>query len=165
MSYTDRTDHTQQVRKLHDMGFQNSLPLQRRRRTDLFLDAIDNSLKAARREDHRHTVIHGQVLREDQLQRMARLGVTVSFFSAHIHFSGRSALRHLSGARSGQSHFTGRIGGTGRCTLYDPQRCIRHANPASASAHCAVNRKTASGRVLGEEERISSPICSTSSND
>lgn len=155
MSYADPDEHRQQVRKLHDMGFQIHCHCNGDAGTDMFLDAVEAALEATPRTDHRHTAIHGQVLRQDQLERMARLGVTVSFFSAHIHFWGD---RHYD-------------------TFLGPERAERISPAASAEragvrftihndasvtstrplhlAHCAVNRKTASGRVLGEDEKIS----------
>ncbi|MEM1432508.1 MAG: amidohydrolase [Pseudomonadota bacterium] len=38
--------------------------------------------------DHRTVMIHAQTVREDQLQRMAELGIIPSFFSAHTFFWG-----------------------------------------------------------------------------
>ena len=40
------------------------------------------------RTDHRLTIIRGQTLRDDQLDKMAALGVSVSFFSYHIYVWG-----------------------------------------------------------------------------
>ena len=165
MSYTDRTDHARQVRKLHDMGFQIHCHCNGDAGTDLFLEAIDDALKerpARRSPPHgyprpgiarRSTATHGPIGCHSQL-----------FLGAHP-LLGRSALRHLSGARSGQSHFTGRIGGTGRFTLYDPQRCVRHANPASASGALRGKPKNRFRARIGRRGKNFSPICSTGSND
>lgn len=155
MSYNDPAELTRQVCKLNGMGYQVHCHCNGDAGTDMFLDAVEVALEDAPRADHRHTVIHGQVLRDDQMKRMARLGVTVSFFSSHIHFWG-------------DRHFD---------TFLGPERAARISPAASAErfgvrftihndasvtptrpihlAHCAVNRKTASGRVLGEEEKIS----------
>ncbi|MFD1157327.1 amidohydrolase [Roseovarius aestuarii] len=155
MSYTDVEELNAQVRKLHGLGFQIHCHCNGDAGTDMLLDAIEAAQVNTPRDDHRHTVIHGQVLRDDQLARMARLGVTVSFFSAHIHFWGD---RHYD-------------------TFLGPDRAARISPAASAEkaglrytihndasvtptrplhlAHCAVNRRTASGRLLGGDERIS----------
>jgi len=155
MSYTDQAGIEAQVHKLHTMGFQIHCHCNGDAGADMFLDAVEAALDQAPRHDHRHTVIHGQVLRDDQLKRMVHLGVTVSFFSAHIHFWGD---RHYD-------------------TFLGPERATRISPAASAErfglrftlhndasvtptrpmhlAHCAVNRQTASGRVLGEDQRIS----------
>ncbi|MCV0423924.1 MAG: amidohydrolase [Roseibium sp.] len=154
MTYTDRKELFVQVRKLHRMGFQIHCHCNGDAGTDNLLDAIEAALEEFPRSDHRHTVIHGQVLRDDQLERMARLGVTVSFFTAHIHYWGD---RHYD-------------------TFLGPERAEGISPTASAERHgvhftihndasvtptrpihlmqCAVNRRTASGRLLGEKERI-----------
>lgn len=155
MSYCDEDAFAEKVQELHGMGFQIHCHCNGDAGTDMFLEAISKALSKHPRDDHRHTVIHGQVLRDDQLRRMADMGVTVSFFSAHIHFWG-------------DRHFD---------TFLGPERAERISPASSAEnlgvpftihndasvtptrplhlAHCAVNRRTATGRVLGEDERIS----------
>lgn len=155
MSYVDPSEHVREVQKLHDLGFQIHCHCNGDAGTDMFLNAVESALEASPRKDHRHTVIHAQVLRDDQLVRIAKLGVTASFFSAHIHFWGD---RHYD-------------------TFLGPDRAERISPAASAErlrirytihndasvtptrplhlAHCAVNRITASGRLLGEQEKIS----------
>lgn len=155
MPYCDEEEFAENVTKLHGMGLQIHCHCNGDAGTDMFLDAISDALATNPRDDHRHTVIHGQVLRDDQLHRMANMGVTISFFSAHIHFWG-------------DRHFD---------TFLGPSRAERISPAASAEkmgvpftihndasvtptrplhlAHCAVNRRTATGRVLGEDERIS----------
>ncbi len=155
MSYTDAATLNAQVRKLHGMGFQIHCHCNGDAGTDLLLDAIEAALDEMPREDHRHTVIHGQVLREDQMARMARLGVTVSFFSAHIHFwgdrhydtfLGPDRAARISPAASAEKHGL-------RYTIHN-DASVTPTRPLHL-AHCAVTRRTASGRLLGEAERIS----------
>ena len=155
MTYTSRDHLFAEVRKLHHMGFQIHCHCNGDGGTQNFLDAIDAALTDMPRKDHRHTVIHGQVLRDDQMARMVRLGVTVSFFSAHIHFWGdrhydtflgpERAMR-ISPARSAERHGL-------RYTIHN-DASVTPTRPLHL-AHCAVNRRTASGRRLGEDERIS----------
>ncbi|WP_306116049.1 MULTISPECIES: amidohydrolase [unclassified Roseovarius] len=154
MSYTDAETLNAEVRKLHGMGFQIHCHCNGDAGTDMFLDAIDAALAECPRHDHRHTVIHGQVLRDDQMARMVQLGVTVSFFSAHIHFwgdrhydtfLGPDRAERISPAASAEKHGL-------RYTIHNdasvtPTRPLHLAN-------CAVTRRTASGRILGEEERV-----------
>ena len=156
MTYADPDEHRAQVRKLHDMGLQIHCHCNGDAGTDMFLDAVEAAMGANPRRDHRHTAIHTQVLREDQLHRIARLGVTVSFFSAHIHFwgdrhydtfLGPERARRISPAASAE-----RAGI--RYTIHN-DASVTPTRPLHL-AHCAVNRKTASGRTLGEDEKISS---------
>ena len=86
---------------------------------------------------------------------MHKLGVTVSFFSAHIHFWG-------------DKHYTDFLGPE-RANRISPAGSAERAgvrftihNDASVTPtrplhlmHCAVNRITSSGRILGEDQRIS----------
>ncbi|MFU1478086.1 amidohydrolase family protein [Roseovarius sp. C7] len=121
----------------------------------MFLDAVAAVQAAHPRQDHRHTIIHGQVMRDEQLARCADLGVTISFFSAHIHywgdrhydtFLGPERAQRISPAASAARHGL-------RYTIHN-DAAVTPTRPLHL-AHCAVNRRTASGRVLGEAEKIS----------
>ena len=155
MPYVDPAEHRKQVAKLHNMGFQIHCHCNGDAGTDMFLDAVEAATKATPRSDHRHTVIHGQLLRDDQLARMTRLGVTVSFFSAHIHFWGDRHHRTFLGPdRAERISPAASAEGAGiRYTIHN-DASVTPTRPLHL-AHCAVNRQTASGRVLGEREKIS----------
>jgi predicted amidohydrolase YtcJ len=155
MPYVERSVHMQEVRKLHDLGFQIHCHCNGDAGTDLFLDAVEAALKANPRDDHRHTMIHAQVLREDQFARIKRLGMTVSFFSAHIHFWGdRHYDTFLGPERAARISPAGSAQRAGiRFTIHN-DASVTPTRPLHL-AHCAVNRITASGRILGEAEKIS----------
>lgn len=155
MPYASAVELNAQVRKLHDMGFQIHCHCNGDAGSDLFLDAVESALEATPRADHRHTIIHGQVLHDDQIARMARLGVTVSFFSAHIHFWG-------------DRHFDTFLGPERAARISAAGSALRHGvrftlhNDASVTptrpihlAHCAVNRVTATGILLDNKQKIS----------
>lgn len=81
----------QMVEKLgvcHDLGQQLHIHANGDATADIMLDAIARLQDRNPRDDHRHTLIHSQRLRPDQLDRMAALGVGVSFFPAHLHYWG-----------------------------------------------------------------------------
>lgn len=155
MAYVERGKHVQDVQKLHDLGLQIHCHCNGDAGTDMFLDAIEAAMRTNPRTDHRHTIIHGQVLRDDQLHRMKDLGVTVSFFSAHIHFWGDRHFDTFLGPdraeRISPAASAERLGI--RYTLHN-DASVTPTRPLHL-AHCAVNRRTASGRLLGETERIS----------
>ncbi len=122
--------------------------------TQAALDALESALARHPRPDHRHTLQHCQMADAAQFERMARLGVCVNLFANHVHYWG-------------DAHYTQTIG---------PERANRMDACATAhrfgvpfaihsdapitplgplfTAWCAVNRRTLSGRVLGEAERI-----------
>lgn len=155
MAYADPADHHAQVKKLHDMGFQIHCHCNGDAGIDLFLDAIDAAQSANPRTDHRHTIIHGQTTRDDQLDRMAQLGVTISFFAAHIHYWGDRHLDTFLGperaARISPAASAERSGV--RFTLHN-DASVTPTRPIHL-AHCAVNRLTCSGQLLDGNQKIS----------
>jgi predicted amidohydrolase YtcJ len=104
--------------------------------------------------DHRTTLIHAQMAREDQIQRMAQLGVTPSFFSAHVYFwgdrhrdifMGPDRAAHISPAQWALKHgvrFSSHLD-----TPVVPMRPLR-------AVSAMINRTTSSGQVLGADQAI-----------
>lgn len=154
MSYADADVHRAEVKRLHDLGYQIHCHCNGDAGAEMFIDAVEQALEGNPRADHRHTIIHGQTLRDDQLQRMARLGITVSFFSAHIHFWGDLHHEVLLGPeranRISPAASAERFGV--RYTLHN-DASVTPVRPIHL-AHCAVNRRTVSGRLLGEVQKI-----------
>ncbi|CUI00604.1 amidohydrolase [Leisingera aquaemixtae] len=155
MPYAEAAAHRAEVKKLHDLGFQIHCHCNGDAGAQMFIDAVAAALKANPRADHRHTIIHGQALRDSQLQQMAKLGITVSFFPAHVHFWGDRHYDTFLGPERAE-----RISPCASAERYGVRYTIH--NDASVTptrpihlAHCAVNRLTASGRRLGEAQRIS----------
>ncbi len=121
----------------------------------MILDALDEALSLWPRPDHRHTLQHVQLIRQDQLQRVARLGACLNIFANHIYYWG-------------DIHRT-RTLGFDRCQRLEPAasadrlgipfgiHCDAPVTPLSPlfTAWCATTRQTASGVVLGEAEKIS----------
>jgi hypothetical protein len=122
---------------------------------DQFLDAWTAALRACPAEDARPVLVHAQMARYDQLDRMKDLGVVPSFFSAHVYYWGD---RH-------------------RDIFLGPERAAR-ISPAASAADLGIRftthldtpvvpidsmlqlwapvaRLTSSGQMLGPEERIS----------
>jgi len=144
-----------EMSKLHQMGFQIHCHSNGDAASDLFLQIVGELQESAPRDDHRHTIIHGQVMRDDQLALAAKLGVTVSFFPAHVHFWGDRHYDTFLGPERAEN-----ISPCGSALRHGVRFTIH--NDASVTptrplhlAHCAVNRVTAGGRVLGEDQRIS----------
>jgi len=121
---------------------------------DVVLDAIEKILGEHPRVDHRHTLQHCQMADAAQLARAARLRMCVNFFANHLYYWG-------------DAHYTQTMG-SDRANRMDPAQTARklgitfglhsdapitQLNPLF-TAWCAVQRQTASGRVLGEAERL-----------
>ncbi len=119
---------------------------------DQLINAVD---RAAPREGHRTVMIHAQTVREDQLDRMAELGIIPSFFSAHVFFWGDwhrdSVLGEARGSRISPTR-----------SAWDRQMPFTLHNDAPVVPPDVIrliwattNRKTRSDQVLGAEQRLS----------
>lgn len=122
---------------------------------DAFLDAVEHALTVAPRPDHRHTVQHSQFSTPDQYRRMRALGMCVNVFSNHIYYWG-------------DQHAAMVVGPDRADGMEAAATALREGVPLSLhsdapitplggliSAWCAVNRVSATGKVLGEYEKIS----------
>ena len=150
-----REDLIEQVGRYHESGLQIAVHGNGDASIDDILDAYEAAQRAQPREDARHIIIHAQMTRDDQLDRMAALGIVPSFFSLHTFywgdrhrqiFMGPERAAHMSPARSAQKRgvrFT--IHADAPVVPMEPLRL----------AWSAVNRRTRSDFVVGPEERIS----------
>jgi len=123
--------------------------------SQVFIDAVEAALERHPRWDHRHTVQHCQMTRPAQYRQMAALGMSANIFSNHIFHWGDQHRDATIGPE--------RAAGMDACAtaLREGVRFSIHSDtPITPMGHlhvmwCAVNRLTASGDVLGPEERIS----------
>jgi predicted amidohydrolase YtcJ len=142
------------VKKAHNNGFQVMIHGNGDAAIDDILAAYGAAQQENPRQDSRHVVIHAQMAREDQLDKMKELGVIPSFFVLHTYYWGD---RH-------------------RDIFLGPERAFRISPCKSAlnrdllfTLHCdtpvvpqdpllliwsAVNRLSTSGSIIGEEQRI-----------
>ncbi|MEE3330292.1 MAG: amidohydrolase [Myxococcota bacterium] len=150
----ERNELRERVTRYHAAGLQVAVHGNGDASMDDILDAFEYALAQHPREDARPIIIHAQMARPDQLDRMAKLGVIPSFFSLHTFYWGD---RH-------------------RELFMGPERASRMSPGATALAkgvrftiHCdapvvpleplrlvwsAVNRETRSGFIVGPDERI-----------
>ncbi len=121
---------------------------------DDVLDAYEAAQKTRSRPDARHRIEHCQMAREDQLDRMAELGVSPSFFIGHVYywgdrhrdiFMGPERAARISPLRSALAHGL-------RFTLHEDTP-VTPVSPIF-SMWAAVNRLTSSGKELGTEQRL-----------
>lgn len=125
--------------------------------TELVLDAIETIVNRHPRSDHRHTLQHAQMADARQLGRAARLGMCVNFFSNHIYYWGDAHYAQTMGAdRANRMNAAGTANRLGITYGLHSDAPITQLNPLF-TAWCAVQRETASGRVLSEAERLSVP--------
>ena len=123
---------------------------------DAALEMLIDAVAAANpQHDHRSVMIHAQTVREDQLDRMAKLGIIPSFFSAHTFYWGDWHRDSVLGPERGM-----RISPT-RSTVDRQMRFTIHNDAPIVPPNvirllwATTNRVTRSGQVLGEDQRIS----------
>lgn len=106
-------------------------------------------------EDLRPVSIHCQTVREDQLDKIAAAGMLVSFFVDHVFYWGDYHEEAVLGADRARriSPLASALERKIPFTLHQDTPVVRQ-DPLFA-IHNAVNRRTRSGRILGEEYRIS----------
>lgn len=122
---------------------------------DQFIAAVEKATLKHGSADRRSTVIHAQTLREDQLDLMQHLGVMPSFFVTHTFYWGDWHRDSVLGPERAS-----RISPV-RSTIARGMRYTLHNDSPVVPSDCrmllwsAVNRETRSGRVLGEDQRVS----------
>ncbi|MGB0908492.1 MAG: amidohydrolase [Maricaulaceae bacterium] len=119
---------------------------------DMMLEGLDKALDGTDITDHRTTIIHAQMIREDQILRAKELGALPSFFSAHPFYWGDWHRQILGEERAS------RISPI-RSTINQGVPFTIHNDSPVVPPHMmrlidvTVNRKTRSGYVLGPDQR------------
>jgi hypothetical protein len=149
-----RDELIREVARFHRAGWQVAVHGNGDAAIDDVLDAFEAAQRDAPRDDARHVVVHAQMARDDQLDRMQAQRVIPSFFVLHVFYWGdRHREIFLGPERAARISPTRAADQRGlRFTLHadspvvpmDPLRIV----------WAAVNRRTTSGRELGPGERI-----------
>ena len=122
--------------------------------TEVAVEMIGRALQEAPRGDHRHTLQHCQMPDEALFRRMKALGLCCNIFANHIFYWGDAHLALTMGLSR-----AARMDACGTALRLGVPFAIHSDAPVTPlgplfTAWCAVNRRTASGVVLGEHERI-----------
>jgi predicted amidohydrolase YtcJ len=122
---------------------------------DLALDCIEDALRRHPAPDHRFTLQHAQLADAAQFRRMKSLGLCVNLFPNHHYYWGDQHHAVTVGPeRAERMNACATALATGVPMAIHSDAPVTPLGPLF-TAWCAVNRRTASGRVLGERERIS----------
>ncbi len=103
--------------------------------------------------EQRPVMIHAQMVRDDQLDRMPALGMLASFFCGHVYYWGDVHMQNLGPVR-------GRFISPARAALDRGVRITLHQDAPvtppdmALSLWAAVNRSSRSGRPIGLDQRI-----------
>ncbi|PRE18023.1 amidohydrolase [Burkholderia multivorans] len=139
----------------HRAGLQLHIHTNGDEATEVVLDAMTTLLARDPRPDHRHTLQHCQMADAAQLERIRALGMCVNFFANHLYYWGDAHYAQTIGPdRANRMDAAGSAQRLGIPYALHSDAPITPLNPLF-TAWCAVQRETASGRVLGEHERIS----------
>lgn len=139
----------------HAAGLQLHIHTNGDEATEVVLDVIEQMLQAHPREDHRHTLQHCQLADRAQLERAARLGMCINFFSNHLYYWGDAHVAQTVGLSWAQRMNPAKTArDLGLTFSLHSDAPITPLNPLF-TAWCAAHRATASGRILGEAERLS----------
>ena len=145
----------EQILHLHREGVQMHIHVNGDEASEAALDALEEAQARYPRFDHRHTLQHCQMADDAQFRRMAALGVCVNLFANHIWYFGDQHYESTMGPDRAM-----RLDACGSALRYGVPLAIHSDSPVTPLgplhvAWCAVNRLTPSGRVLGENQRIS----------
>jgi predicted amidohydrolase YtcJ len=145
----------EQVYEIMRRGYQVHCHCNGDEASEAFINAVQKALNRIPAVDHRAGMQHAQMLREDQFKRIKALGMVVNFFSNHIYYWGDQHYAKTMGPeRANRMNACGSAVRHGIPFAFHSDCGITPINPLF-TGWCAVNRLTASGRVLGETERIS----------
>ncbi len=123
--------------------------------TELVLDTLEAALKTYPSADHRFTLQHCQLANAAQFRRMKTLGMCVNLFPNHHYYWGDQHYALTVGPERAE-----RMNACATALASGVPIAIHSDAPVTPlgplfTAWCAINRKTASGRILGAQERIS----------
>ena len=118
------------------------------------LDCMQDGLAKHPLADHRFTIQHGQLANAAQFRRMKTLGMCVNLFPNHHFYWGDQHYAITVGPERAE-----RMNACATALASGVPLAIHSDAPVTPlgplfTAWCAVNRLTASGRVLGASERI-----------
>ncbi|UCF69227.1 MAG: amidohydrolase, partial [Acidobacteriota bacterium] len=122
---------------------------------DQFIDAVGKAAAARGNNDRRPVMIHAQTVREDQLDRMAELGIMPSFFTMHTFYWGDWHRDETLG--KGRAN---RISPTASAMQRGMRFTTHHDAPVALPSsmmvlHTTVNRTSRSGDAIGADQRVS----------
>jgi predicted amidohydrolase YtcJ len=122
--------------------------------TEVAVEMFERALTAHPRPDHRHTLQHCQMPDPALFHRIKTLGLCCNLFANHIYFWGDEHVALTMGLSRAM-----RMDACGTALRLGIPFAIHSDAPVTPlgplfTAWCAVMRQTASGRVLGDGERI-----------
>ena len=149
-----REDLTTMVTELHRTGYQIAIHANGDAAIDDVIHAFREAQRQYPREDTRHRIEHCQMVRKDQLDAIAELGISPSFFVGHVYYWGDRHRDIFMGPdrAAGISALRSSVDRGIRFTVHDDTP-VTPVNPLQL-VWVSVNRLTKTDQVLGPDERI-----------
>ncbi|MCZ0964441.1 amidohydrolase, partial [Paracoccus benzoatiresistens] len=142
------------IRHFQAAGIQMHVHVNGDEASELVIDAMAQAMQGPGPRDHRHVLQHCQLMDAAQFRRAAELGLAVNLFANHLyHFGDQHYERTVGPDRAMRMNAC-------RSALDAGLRLAIHSDaPVTPlaplfTAWCAVNRRTASGRILGAEQAL-----------
>jgi len=141
------------VERIHNLGYQACIHANGDLAIEMALKAIERAQKANPRPEPRHRIEHCTMIDDDILARLARLGVLALPFGSYIWQHGEK-LGPFYGPRAARmfAHASFLKAGVKVAGSSDHPAGL---HPPLLGVQSMVTRRTASGEVIGPEERIS----------
>ena len=111
---------------------------------DSVLDAIENALKECPRQDHRHGIVHCQITRPDQLERMAELKLHVYAQSVFLDYDNHIVEARVGKKRAASSYSWKTLMDTG-VSVSNGSDCPVELPDVMKGVQCAVTRTSLDG--------------------
>ncbi len=122
---------------------------------DQYLNAYEKALhETGNKEDLRPVMIHCQMARNDQLDRMAKTGMIASIFVEHVFYWGDVHLKNFGKKRGNHISPVKDALDRGLCVNFHQDTPVTEPKMLH-SVWCAVNRISRDGNIIGEEQKIS----------
>jgi len=142
------------VRRYHDADVQVVIHANGDKAIESVLQAFERAIESCSLRDNRHMIIHCQLATRDHIHRMRRSGIIPSYFINHVYYWGDRHISTFLGPR--RARRIDPLASTVKKGLIFTLHSDLPATPVDPlfSIHCAANRVTRGGEVLGPEERI-----------
>ena len=119
-----------------------------------YIAQFEKELKAREsRDSNRAVMVHAQLVRKDQLERMKEIGMIPSFFVAHTYYWGDIHMKNFGPERGSRiSPVRDALENGMKFTFHQDTPVVPPDMMRTVS--CAVNRVSRGGQVIGENQRI-----------
>ena len=151
----DRDSFERAFRVYWDAGYQVHVHVNGDAGLDRVLNALEENLRRKPRFDHRTVIVHFAVSAPDQIDRIRRLGAIVSANPYYVTaLADRYGETGLGPERANQMVRLGDLDRAGISWSLHSDMPMAPGDPLFLM-WCAVNRVTSSGRIAGENQRVS----------